>query len=197
MSGLVRLVAPSGTALSIDDAIAHLRLEDDAPDVDLVEALCAAADRHVEQVTRRCLLTQQWRLTLDAFPCTDDPTIRLPLAPVASVQSVTYVDTAGATQTLSAGAYQVDVTSLPPRLLPAPGTSWPRTREGAIAAVAVTFTAGYGANTAVPADLKSALRLLLGHLYENREAVVTGTIVTTVPLAVEALLAPHRVLEAA
>lgn len=39
--------------------------------------------------------------------------------------------------------------------------------------------------------LKMAILLLVGHWYTNREAVVTGTIVTTVPLAYESLISPY------
>ncbi|MBW5800068.1 head-tail connector protein [Halomonas elongata] len=41
-------------------------------------------------------------------------------------------------------------------------------------------------------DLTTAMLLLIGHWYENREAVVMGTIATQVPMAVEALIAPYR-----
>lgn len=37
-------------------------------------------------------------------------------------------------------------------------------------------------------DVEQAILLLVGHWYANREAVVTGTISTAVPLAVDRLL---------
>lgn len=37
-------------------------------------------------------------------------------------------------------------------------------------------------------DVEQAVLLLVGHWYANREAVVVGTIATTMPLAVERLL---------
>ena len=40
--------------------------------------------------------------------------------------------------------------------------------------------------------LKLAALLLIGHWYTNREAVVTGTIATTLPLAYESLIHPYR-----
>lgn len=43
-----------------------------------------------------------------------------------------------------------------------------------------------------PASFKAALLLLIGHSYANREAVVTGTIATELPLAVESLLWSSR-----
>lgn len=38
------------------------------------------------------------------------------------------------------------------------------------------------------ADVEQAILLVVGHWYANREAVVTGTIATVIPLAVERLL---------
>ncbi|ARS51506.1 head-tail connector protein [Kushneria konosiri] len=41
-------------------------------------------------------------------------------------------------------------------------------------------------------EITVAMLLLIGHWYENREAVVIGTITAQVPMAVEMLLWPHR-----
>lgn len=53
----------------------------------------------------------------------------------------------------------------------------------------VEFTAGY---ETVPADLLHAIRLIVGHLYANREAT-TEAALSTVPLAVDAILGRYRV----
>jgi uncharacterized phiE125 gp8 family phage protein len=61
--------------------------------------------------------------------------------------------------------------------------------------VAVEYTAGYGDTAAdVPAPLRQAMLLMIGHWYEHREAVITGSISTGLPLAARALLAPYRVM---
>lgn len=43
------------------------------------------------------------------------------------------------------------------------------------------------------ASFKSACLLILGHLYANREDVVTGTIAADLPRGSQALLTPYRV----
>lgn len=43
-----------------------------------------------------------------------------------------------------------------------------------------------------PASFKAALLLLIGHSYANREAIVTGTIATELPMAVDSLLWSSR-----
>lgn len=45
----------------------------------------------------------------------------------------------------------------------------------------------------LPPAVTAAILLLAGHLYANREAVVTGTISTALPMSVQFLLAPYRV----
>ncbi|MDX1101772.1 phage gp6-like head-tail connector protein [Sinorhizobium medicae] len=52
---------------------------------------------------------------------------------------------------------------------------------------------GQGVATAapVPASIKHAALLLIGHFYNNREAVSAERL-ANVPLAVDMLLAPHR-----
>lgn len=45
----------------------------------------------------------------------------------------------------------------------------------------------------LPGAVVAAILLMAGHLYANREAVVTGTISTALPMSVQFLLAPYRV----
>lgn len=44
----------------------------------------------------------------------------------------------------------------------------------------------------MPASVKAAILLTLGHLYGNREDVVIGTIATDMPNGAQALLWPYR-----
>jgi len=41
-------------------------------------------------------------------------------------------------------------------------------------------------------SITAAILLITGHLYENREEVVTGTIATRLPMASESLMWPYR-----
>lgn len=53
------------------------------------------------------------------------------------------------------------------------------------------FTAGTGDEWEAPEDIKQAVLLLVGHWFENREAVVVGTITAEVKLGVDALIDGH------
>ena len=44
----------------------------------------------------------------------------------------------------------------------------------------------------VPADLKEAVRLLVGHLYENREASLIGLTAEEVPFGIWDIINAHR-----
>ena len=56
------------------------------------------------------------------------------------------------------------------------------------------MTLGYGmAESSIPAPIRSAALLMIGHLYQNREAVTGyGAALQETPMGVEALLAPYR-----
>jgi uncharacterized phiE125 gp8 family phage protein len=167
----------------------HLRVTTDLEDT-LLSTLITAARRGVEAHTERALVSQTWTLKLDAFP----DVICVPMPPLSSVSSITYIDTAGDSQTLASSVYTTDTDSEPGRIFLAEDQSWPTTNARR-QAVTVTFVAGYGAATAVPEDIKAAILLTVGHLYANREAVVVGTIASELPMGVRSLLSPLRVPE--
>lgn len=81
-------------------------------------------------------LATTFELVLDDFPC---DAIRLTRAPLISVTSITYLDTAGATQTVAAADYIVDKPNNRIRL--AYNESWPSSR-GAPDSVTVRYVAG-------------------------------------------------------
>jgi len=66
MSSLL-LTAPAIEPLSLAEAKAFLRVET-SDDDDVIGALIAGARIHVEAQTRRALITQSWRLAIDAWP---------------------------------------------------------------------------------------------------------------------------------
>jgi uncharacterized phiE125 gp8 family phage protein len=185
-----RTVAPAAEPLDADDARRHLRVTDE--DVD-VAAYIAAARARVEGVTERALITQTWTVKLDGFWGSAD--LELPYPPLASVTSIVYwTDESGSTSTVAATVYEVDTASEPGRVRLKPGQSWPSDLYVKVGCITITFTSGYGATYAsVPASFQQAMRLLLGHYDQNREGVVTGTIATALPEAVESLLQQERV----
>jgi uncharacterized phiE125 gp8 family phage protein len=183
------ITAPATEPVTLAEAKAQCRV--DASDEDaLITALIAAARQEAEHALGRALITQTWERVIDAFP---EAEIELGMPPVASIVSVSYVDTAGNTQSLSAAAYLLDGDREPGWLLPAAGYTWPSTLDTANA-VRVRFTAGYGNAAAVPQAIKTWLLMRIATLYKFRESSVLGVSVTEVPgRYTDRLLDPYRV----
>jgi uncharacterized phiE125 gp8 family phage protein len=189
---------PADVAVTLADAKAQCRIDADQHDEDgLVDGLIQAATQHVESFTHRALITQTWDETFDGFPCGYDGEIWLSKPPVSAVSSLSYIDSAGATQVWASSNYTKDLPSGPwarrARIVAAYSIPFPVTR-GVINAVTVRFVCGYGADGSyVPAPITHAMKLLIAHWYLNREAVSVGNFLPTVyPQAVDALLWPFK-----
>lgn len=161
---ITRITAPATTPISLAEAKAHLR-ETTADNDAIITALIDAVTSYYDAwsgVMGRALINQTWEVTLDAFP---DGPIRLPLGPVQSLTSITYNDTAGALQTVSAANYYLDTRSLDGWVVPKSDFDWPETLD-AVNTVFVRYVAGFGAaSTDVPAAVRQAMLIRLGTLY--------------------------------
>ena len=171
------------------DAIAKIDLKVDQVEEDgLIDILIQAARELVEEKTQTSLITQTRVMKLDYFP----ETITLPFGPVQSVTSITYYDDNEDSQTFSSSNYYVDTDSKIARVIVK--DSWPSTydRPGA---VTITYVCGYGlTGSTVPAPLRKAILLLVGHFYENRQNVIVSgspTGVIEIPFGAEVLLSPY------
>lgn len=198
--GRVLVTPPVEEPLTRNEVKVHLRIDEDQTEEDgLIDALIKAARVHVENETARAMLTQTWKAFYDdRFPFTqyanrDAPFVLYP-TPLQSVAHIKYYDSTGALTTLAGTEYFVDTASEPGRVLLPYNKTWPATQYPRPAAVEVQFVAGYANVSLVPPTLKAAMKLLIGTWYEQREGVVVGTTAMEIPQAVDALLAPHRLL---
>lgn len=161
-------VQPAIEPVSVDDARQHCDLDDAYHDSQLA-TLINAARHKVEQDTRLALIDQTRVMKFDRWP--RETFIELPVAPLQSVSSVTYVDTGDATQTLSASLYTVDTTQKAGRLVLNHGESWPATR-GHYNDLVITYVAGHGSTVAsVPTMAKLAILMLVRHWFDHGTAV--------------------------
>lgn len=143
-----------------------------------------AAVAYVEGYCRRALLTSTWRMQYHGFPrCfyLDRPSWQ-------SVTSITYIDTAGDTQTLATDQYRFNADT--GKITPAYSVSWPTT-QSIEDSVTVTFVSGWTTAALVPADVKQAVLMMFAHLWENREATNQAP-AREVELSVRALLGPYE-----
>jgi len=173
--------APTAAILTTAEAKIHLRIDHSTEDA-YIAGLVETAREFIEEVTGRSLITRTYTAKLDAWP--PGNVIRLPYPPLLTVTSIKYTDEDGAVLTFAASDYTVDTYSEPGRIVLASDASWPSVTLADINGVEIIWTAGYGAAASVlPTKYRQAAYLLAGHLYENREAVVVGTITSELPLA--------------
>ena len=196
MHAPVLVTPPAIQPVTLAEAKAQCRVEDASEDT-LIGVLIDAATAHFDGwtgVLGRCLAEQTWRQDFDSWA----RPLRLPLWPVISVTSVTYLDANGDSQTVASANYTLRrdaggavVDFLDTYDFPTLQTSTP-------AAVSVTYVAGYADSedetpvSTAPAPIRQAMLLLIAHWHANREAVNVGASVSVYPMAVEALTAPYR-----
>lgn len=149
-------VQPYAEPITLAEMKVHLKVDADMVDDDaLITSLIPSARDVVETGTGSNVARQQvmvdttFQEVLDWFPCGNY--IALSRVPLVSVSSITYVDTAGSTQTLSTDYYSVDLKR--GRIYLTYSSVWPSIR--AIAnSVTVTYLAGMAASfTAATSDV--------------------------------------------
>ena len=187
---LVLKTAPTSTVISLAEAKAFLRIDSDYDDDDTyITSLINVATQVVEEFTRRRLITQSYYLYYDEFP----PYIDLQIGIVQPFYTIRYYDTDNVQQTLATSEYDVDDKIRPGRIYESKDGSFPDTYDRPNA-VEVEFVVGTSASE-VPAPIIQSIYIIVGRYYENRQDVVTGTIASELPLMVDHLLTPYRLLE--
>lgn len=186
---LVQTLAPTAEPITATAMREHVRQTINDDDATL-SAMISAARVYAETFLNRQLMPATYRLAMDCFP---GWTIKVPMPPLTSISSITYLDTAGTVTTLNSSLYVVDTDSTPGRITPAYSTIWPTTRSQ-MAAVKVTFVAGYASAQVIPATVIQAIKMIAAHLYENREETVERSM-ANVPMGAVRLLESERVLD--
>lgn len=169
--------------LKLEACKEHLRVDGDDED-DLIAAL---RDASIEFVERYCAVKlfstegMEWRAA--GFP--GSRTLALSVSPVTAITAVEWQNADGDAVVGEPAGYRITARG---DVLPAIGTAWPSCVGGE---VAITFTAGYPEGAAPP-SLLAAVRLFLGHLYKNRDAVTDRGTEGEVPFGVRQICAPFR-----
>ena len=145
----------------------------DTTEDDLLTSLIQAAREHVENITRRALLTQTWYAYLDEFPA-DLDFIRLPYGNLASVASIKYKNSAGTETTMTVNTdYLVETNGEDCGRIVLPyGVSWQSATLWPSNPITIEFTCGWTAAASIKASIIAALKLILADLWTNREGAV-------------------------
>lgn len=189
---LAKTSNPTTLPVSLDDAKLHLNIESSETffDDELTGIIWAARD-FVERRTNLTLITTTYTAKWACFPKSE---LAIPAYPVSAIDSVQYYDNDGDLQAVS--SYQESLDSKPAYIQPAVDDDWPDTQSDRIDAVQVSFTAGYGATAAtIPYQCVHIIKMLVGHWFKNREAVVSGTISKEIEFGLTALVNNTQVNE--
>lgn len=212
---LTRTTQPVVEPVSLAEAKLHLRIDSEAEDT-LIQSLIASARAWCEDYLDRTLVFTQWTMRLDSFygsvgspmqfglradgnntegrqGTVPNMDIELPRPPMATAEAYTAVAVtytpivSGTTATLASTEYRVDRNQTPGAIRPLYGRTWPSHLMDQNSTT-VTWWAGYGADgSKVPAQVKSALLMLVAHLWRNREMTAESAL-NEVPFGVRALL---------
>ncbi|WDR06402.1 head-tail connector protein [Devosia rhodophyticola] len=179
------LAGPAGEPISLAQAKAFLRVDDEAED-GLITTLITAARLHIEGVTGKALMAQTWRVGLDCWPA--DRVVKLPVAPLISITAITAYDSDGEPHTIAAAQFFAEPNRL---LLPIMVVGMPTLRERG--GIEIDYVAGFGSDAEdVPVDLTQAMLSLVGYWFEHRDAVIVAGSGAVVPTGFDRLIAPHK-----
>ncbi|MBL8564744.1 MAG: phage head-tail connector protein [Hyphomicrobiaceae bacterium] len=180
--------APLGEPLTLDQVKLHLRLDGAGEDT-LLASLILTSRLHIEAALGLALISQGWRLVLDAWPA--DGALALPISPVQGIEEIRVRDRDGNSAVVSADDYELAAAGRPQRLVRR-GAGWPPPGRP-VAGIEIDLVAGFGTTAEdVPAPIRQALMLLVAHWYEHRDPFEIGAPQTHVPGAVSRLLGPYR-----
>jgi uncharacterized phiE125 gp8 family phage protein len=149
-------VAPTSEPVTLVEVKRQVRVDFDDDD-DYLTDLIAAARNHAEKYCGAYLATQT--VTAKADDWCDFA--HLPVGPVQSITSISYIDSAGATQTLATSIYELRGDAIVLKY----GQSWPAIQNGSL--IALTAVVGFAS---VEPAVKHAILLRIADLYENRES---------------------------
>jgi uncharacterized phiE125 gp8 family phage protein len=181
-------VAPEETPVNYEEVAAHLRIDADDEDaliLGLIDAATAYFDGYYG-VLGRALVTQTWVQKYDGW----DAKMYLPVFPVASVSSVTYLNTSGGSSTVTSTDYALYTDECGAYVEFDQAFTYPTTSVESGPKITITYVAGVAAS-AVPAAIKQAMLLLIGFWFEQRETAASGG-VSSLNFTVDALIAPYR-----
>lgn len=157
--------------LTLADAKLHLRVDHNDDDT-LIQTLIKVAGSTLDNETGLCgyaLNSQRWKYIFDGVTGLINEGVYLPITPSVSLYEIKYYNASNTLVTANLNDWELIannswalVRRINGQYLPDMYDRWD--------ALSIEWTAGHGASEAV----KHAARLMIGHWYENREAVTAN-----------------------
>lgn len=184
---LIIVTPPIEYPVSLLEICSHLRIDYTDIDSDGVieldsdtgtelESIISAGTDAIEDITSRKLFTQTWKYFIDSFPCTNY--IKIPFGNLQSVTHIKYTDSSGTVTTMSVTTqYIVEKNGDQCGKIVLPySVSWPSFTAYPSNPIEIQFVCGWDDVSDIPQKIKSAIKLMCGYLYANREWQIVGTI---------------------
>lgn len=181
--------ASSIEPLTLEETKNHLRFElGETIEDDLLEAMIATVREYTEDYTGRALIKSHRAAYFNNW--STSACFRLPYPPLIAVTSSTaitgssgaaiaYKDSTRGWNSFSSTSWIADTISTPlGRVCLEYDESWPSGTLHNVNPVKIHFTCGYStSSTGIPKAIKTAMKVMVSDLYENRESFIVGTIV--------------------
>lgn len=164
----------------------------------LITSLITAARERAEIFLNRSILDRRMVLMIDDIP--EGMKVKLPRGPIKDFVSVEYVDRDDEIQTLDSDNYTSHIGTDPGMLVFE--SAIPGKKQG-INTIHITYDTGYGNREVygtayqnpLPGAIVNAIKMIVFTMYDHRDDIVRGTIVTQLPQNAEYLLTPYRIFE--
>lgn len=161
--------APGSEPVSTSDAKTYLNVSNSLHD-SLIDNLVKAARTHYEFFTGSAVISQTITQVWDLTPCNAEFELAVSPLITSTLPVLSYADENGSYQTWASSNYTLDSISPLARIVKKSTSSWPSTGDFPNKWQCV-YLAGYANAAAVPEDIISAILLMVGFLYENREDI--------------------------
>ena len=191
--GLVLTTEPLIRPITREEVKEHLRIDATNTSEDpFIDSLILMATEYFQSRSWRQLITATFTQYFDDFPPNH---FELDKPPLQSITTIKYQDINNVQQTLAISVFEVDTFSEVGRVVLADGESFPEVFD-TINAVQVEYKAGFGdTRDNVPDLIKSTIKLIVAHFYENRDMVrvTTGVSEIPIPQAIRDLINQHSI----
>lgn len=190
---LIRIDAPTIEPVSLQEVKNHLRIdgsfEDDKLQAFLDTAIAQFDGTHGR--LHRAIMRQTWQLTRQLCAGTDEVALKLP--PVTDLVSIKYLDNDRLEQTADLAQFRLRYSREGFGLVsPVYGASWPSMADEPDA-LRIAFRAGHETAEDVPAQIKAAICLLVGHFDKEREGTTVANL-REIPIGIDHLVEPYRTI---
>lgn len=170
----IRVVATVAT-LACEFGVSVVEFAPTSAEDDLLTDLIITARQYAEEITRRALITQTWNYYINEFP--SDNAFKLPFGNLSATGlTLKYTDSDGDQTTMTVTTeYLVEVNGDQCGRIVLPyGKTWPSFTAYPSKPIVTQFTCGYGVASAVPDNIKTAIKMIVADLFEGRGELILG-----------------------